>query len=336
MDEVEHGAVGYDVYAWAVKVMQSIWLMGPTASGKTHLALELARHLPVELISVDSALVYREMNIGTAKPDAATLREFPHRLIDIIDPAEAYSAARFRMDALETMTDIHARGNTPLLVGGTMLYFRALQDGLADLPVSNAEVREAIQAEAAQQGWAAMHAQLALVDPVIAARLHPNDPQRVGRALEVWRLTGVPLSEWQMRGREQAAPEIGRVLKLALLPPRERLRQRIAERFELMLADGFMEEVEALRARGDLRADMPSMRAVGYRQVWEYLDGAHSYARMVELGITATRGLAKRQMTWLRSEREVHDVTACLDLADSRVLVHALKQWLSGGEFGLC
>lgn len=318
-------------------MMQSIWLMGPTASGKTNLALELARRLPLELISVDSALVYREMNIGTAKPDAATLREFPHRLIDIIDPAEAYSAARFRLDALAAMREIHARGNIPLLVGGTMLYYRALQDGLADLPVSNPEVREAIQAEAAELGWTAMRAQLAEVDPVIAMRLHPNDPQRVGRALEVWRLTGVPLSEWQARGREQAAPEIGRVLKLALLPPRELLRQRIAERFELMLREGLLDEVQALRARGDLRADMPSMRAVGYRQVWEFLDGAHTYERMLELGVTATRGLAKRQMTWLRSEREVCDITPCLEREDgSARLVTALAAWLKGANFALC
>ncbi|MDD2892415.1 MAG: tRNA (adenosine(37)-N6)-dimethylallyltransferase MiaA [Halothiobacillaceae bacterium] len=311
--------------------------MGPTASGKTGLALELARHLPIELISVDSALVYRDMDIGTAKPDAATLHEFPHHLVNILDPAQAYSAARFRLDALAAMREIHARGKIPLLVGGTMLYYRALQDGLADLPVSSPEVREAIQAEAALQGWAAMHAQLALVDPLIAARLHPNDPQRVGRALEVWRLTGVPLSEWQARGREQAAPEIGRVLKLALLPPRELLRARIAERFEVMLRTGLLDEVQALRARGDLQAEMPSMRAVGYRQVWEFLDGAHTYERMVELGVTATRGLAKRQMTWLRSERDICDVTSCLDHADGVPrLVTALEAWLTGMEFALC
>lgn len=317
--------------------LQSIWLMGPTASGKTGLALELARRLPVELISVDSALVYRDMDIGTAKPDAATLHAFPHHLVNILDPAQAYSAARFRLDALAAMREIHARGKIPLLVGGTMLYYRALQDGLADLPVSSPEVREAIQAEAAVQGWAAMHAQLALVDPLIAARLHPNDPQRVGRALEVWRLTGVPLSEWQARGREQAAPEIGRVLKLALLPPRELLRERIAERFELMLRTGLLDEVQALRARGDLQAEMPSMRAVGYRQVWEFLDGAHTYERMVELGVTATRGLAKRQMTWLRSERDICDVTSCLDHANGVPrLVTALEAWLTGAAFTLC
>ncbi|OYY74212.1 MAG: tRNA (adenosine(37)-N6)-dimethylallyltransferase MiaA [Gammaproteobacteria bacterium 28-57-27] len=317
--------------------LQSIWLMGPTASGKTGLALELARRLPIELISVDSALVYRDMDIGTAKPDAATLCEFPHHLVNILDPAQAYSAARFRLDALAAMREIHARGKIPLLVGGTMLYYRALQDGLADLPVSSPEVREAIQAEAAVQGWAAMHAQLALVDPLIAARLHPNDPQRVGRALEVWRMTGVPMSVWQARGREQAAPDVGRVLKLALLPPRELLRERIAERFELMLRTGLLDEVQALRARGDLQADMPSMRAVGYRQVWEFLDGAHTYERMVELGVTATRGLAKRQMTWLRSERDICDVTACLDHADGVArLVTALEAWLTGMEFALC
>ena len=313
--------------------MQSIWLMGPTASGKTGLALELARLLPVELISVDSALVYRGMDIGTAKPDAETLRAFPHRLIDIIDPTEAYSAARFRADALEAMREIHARGRIPLLVGGTMLYYRALQDGLADLPAADPVLREAIQAEAQERGWVALHEELARVDPQAAARIHPNDPQRLGRALEVWRLTGVPLSEWQARGREQAAPELGRVLKLALLPPRELLRERIAARFTQMLEAGFIGEVETLRARGDLHLGLPSMRSVGYRQVWEYLDGAHTYERMVELGVTATRGLAKRQMTWLRSERDLHVLDT--DVSLSR-LVDALEPWLAGGGFVAC
>ncbi|MFZ5466878.1 MAG: tRNA (adenosine(37)-N6)-dimethylallyltransferase MiaA [Pseudomonadota bacterium] len=313
--------------------MQSIWLMGPTASGKTGLALELARRLPVELISVDSALVYRGMDIGTAKPDAETLREFPHRLIDIIDPTDAYSAARFRADALEAMREIHARGRIPLLVGGTMLYYRALQDGLADLPAADPALREAIQAEATVRGWAALHEELARVDPQAAARIHPNDPQRLGRALEVWRLTGVPLSEWQARGREQALPALGRVLKLALIPPRELLRERIAERFTQMLEAGFIGEVEELRARGDLHLGLPSMRSVGYRQIWEYLDGAHTYERMIELGVTATRGLAKRQMTWLRSECDLHalDMNVSFDR-----LVDALEPWLAGGGFAAC
>ncbi|MEW6692168.1 MAG: tRNA (adenosine(37)-N6)-dimethylallyltransferase MiaA [Pseudomonadota bacterium] len=313
--------------------MQSIWLMGPTASGKTGLALDLARRLPVELISVDSALVYRGMDIGTAKPDAETLRAFPHRLIDILDPSEAYSAARFRQDALEAMREIHARGRIPLLVGGTMLYYRALQDGLADLPAADPALREAIQAEATVRGWAALHEELARVDPQAAARIHPNDPQRLGRALEVWRLTGVPLSEWQARGREQAAPEVGRVLKLALIPPRELLRERIAVRFTQMLEAGFIQEVEALRARGDLHLGLPSMRSVGYRQVWEYLEGAHTYERMVELGVTATRGLAKRQMTWLRSERDLHVLDA--DVASDQ-LVARLAPWLAGGGLAAC
>lgn len=313
--------------------MQSIWLMGPTASGKTGLALELARRLPVELISVDSALVYRGMDIGTAKPDAETLRAFPHRLIDILDPSEAYSAARFRQDALEAMREIHARGRIPLLVGGTMLYYRALQDGLADLPAADPALREAIQAEATVRGWAALHEELARVDPQAAARIHPNDPQRLGRALEVWRLTGVPLSEWQARGREQALPALGRVLKLALIPSRELLRERIAVRFTQMLEAGFIQEVEALRARGDLHLGLPSMRSVGYRQVWEYLEGAHTYERMVELGVTATRGLAKRQMTWLRSERDLHVLDA--DVASDR-LVARLAPWLAGGGLAAC
>jgi len=316
--------------------LQSIWLMGPTASGKTGLALELARHLPVELISVDSALVYRDMSIGTAKPDAGILREFPHHLVDIIDPLEAYSAARFRAEALAAMREIHARGKIPLLVGGTMLYFRALQDGLAELPVSDPAIREAVLAEAAQLGWAAMHAKLAEVDPLIAARLHPNDPQRVGRALEVWRQTGVPLSILQARGREQAAPDVGRVLKLAILPERELVRRRIAERFELMLCDGLIDEVIGLRARGDLHLALPSMRAVGYRQVWEFLEDAHTYEDMVELAVTATRGLAKRQMTWLRSERDVCDITTLLDQTEGIThLVTALEAWLTGAEFTL-
>jgi len=313
--------------------MQSIWLMGPTASGKTGLALELARRLPVELISVDSALVYRGMDIGTAKPDAEILREFPHRLIDIIEPTEAYSAARFRADALAAMREIQARGRIPLLVGGTMLYYRALQNGLADLPAADRALREAIQAEAEARGWAALHTELAKVDPQAAARIHPNDPQRLGRALEVWRLTGVPLSEWQARGREQAAPEVGRVLKLALIPPRELLRERIAERFTQMLEAGFIAEVEGLRARGDLHLGLPSMRSVGYRQIWEYLDGAHTYERMIELGVTATRGLAKRQMTWLRSERDLH----VLNIGTSPArLADALELWLAGGDFVVC
>ncbi|MGK0673211.1 MAG: tRNA (adenosine(37)-N6)-dimethylallyltransferase MiaA [Halothiobacillaceae bacterium] len=313
--------------------MQSIWLMGPTASGKTRLALELAQRLPVELISVDSALVYRGMDIGTAKPDAQTLRAFPHRLIDILDPSEPYSAARFRQDALGAMREIHAAGRIPLLVGGTMLYYRALEQGLADLPPADPTLREAIQTEAKLRGWAALHEELATVDPQAAARIHPNDPQRLGRALEVWRMTGVPLSVWQARGRAQAVPAVGRVLKLALIPPRELLRERIATRFAQMLADGFIQEVEALRARGDLHLGLPSMRSVGYRQVWEYLEGAHTYERMVELGVMATRGLAKRQMTWLRSEHDLHVLD--LDIALDR-LVAGLESWLSGGVFAAC
>lgn len=313
--------------------MQSIWLMGPTASGKTKLALALARRLPLEIISVDSALVYRGMDIGTAKPDPETLREFPHRLIDILDPAEAYSAARFRQDALAAMHEIHAAGRIPLLVGGTMLYYRALEHGLAELPAADPKLREGIQAEAEERGWAALHAELARIDPEAAARIHPNDPQRLGRALEVWRLTGVPLSVWQARGRAQAAPKVGRVLKLALIPPRELLRERIAERFTQMLKAGFIQEVEALRARGDLHLGLPSMRSVGYRQVWEYLDGAHTYARMVELGVTATRGLAKRQMTWLRSEQNLHALD--MEVAPDR-LAAGLESWLGGGGFAAC
>lgn len=278
-----------------------IFIMGPTASGKTDLAVECVRQLPAELISVDSALVYRQMDIGTAKPDAGLLHEAPHRLIDIIDPAEAYSAARFRADALAAMADIVAAGRVPVLVGGTMLYFRALQQGLSELPSAAPDIRRAIEAEAQQQGWQHMHEQLARVDAAAAARIHPNDPQRIQRALEVYRATGQTLTEfWHQQQARQLPYD---VIKIALVPAdRDVLRQRIAERFQHMLELGFVDEVRALRARGDLNPDMPSMRCVGYRQVWEYLDGKTDYNAMVEKAVIATRQLAKRQMTWLRKE----------------------------------
>ncbi|MDQ1362776.1 MAG: tRNA dimethylallyltransferase [Pseudomonadota bacterium] len=277
--------------------------MGPTASGKTALAVECVRELPCDIISVDSALVYRGMDIGTAKPDADTLRCAPHRLIDLIDPAEAYSAANFREDALREMAGITAHGRIPLLVGGTMLYFRALQQGLSELPSAEPEVRQRIEAEAAQQGWQVMHQKLAQVDPVSAARIHPNDPQRIQRALEVYMASGMPMSRLWAQQHENPLPYD--VIKIALIPAnREQLRVRIARRFDLMLEQGLVEEVRALRARGDLDLSMPSMRCVGYRQVWEYLDGQCDYATMVEQGINATRQLAKRQLTWLRREPE--------------------------------
>ena len=283
----------------------AIFLMGPTASGKTGLAVELVQRLPLEIISVDSALVYRGMDIGTAKPDAATLAVAPHRLIDIRDPGEAYSAAQFRDDALRAMELICARGNTPLLVGGTMLYFRALQQGLSDLPGADPEVRAQLEALATKIGWAAMHQRLAGVDAESAARIHPNDPQRIQRALEVYELTGVPLSELCRRGRE-TAPNY-RFLKIVLAPPeREVLHQRIEARFRAMLEQGFLDEVQRLHQRGDLNPQLPALRAVGYRQAWMYLQGELSADQWVERALVATRQYAKRQLTWFRAEPDAH------------------------------
>ena len=277
---------------------QAILLMGPTASGKTAMAMALAQHFPVELISVDSAQVFRDMNIGTAKPDAATLREFPHHLIDLISPEEAYSAARFRHDALEAMADITARGKIPLLVGGTMLYFKALLEGLAELPKACPETRADIDAQANSLGWPAVHAELAKVDPVTAARLHPTDAQRVQRALEIYRLSGRPMSALLDEGQKQA-PAYD-YLSLGLLPSdRSVLHTRIAERFDAMLAAGLENEVSALRQNYQLTPDLPSMRCVGYRQVWEAQDGTSPRSEMRDRGIYATRQLAKRQITWI-------------------------------------
>ena len=278
----------------------AIALMGPTASGKTALALALSQMLPCEIVSVDSALVYRGMDIGTAKPSAAERAGVPHHLIDIRDPADAYSAADFRRDALPLLAQISARGNTPLLVGGTMLYFKILRDGIADIPAADAALRAEITAEAAREGWPALHAELTRVDPQAAAQIHPNHSQRIQRALEVFRATGTPISQWQQAAAPQ--PLSHRLLEFALAPSeRAILHERIAARFMTMLKQGFIEEVETLRARGDLHTDLPSIRAVGYRQVWDYLDGAYGYDDMVEKGIAATRQLAKRQLTWLRS-----------------------------------
>ena len=281
----------------------AIFLMGPTASGKTALAVSLVEQFPLEIISVDSALVYRGMDIGSAKPDAATLARAPHHLLDIRDPTEAYSAAAFCEDAQRLMADIVARGKVPLLVGGTMLYFRALLQGLDDLPRADPVVRQKLEQAAAARGWPALHAELALADPVTAARLAPNDSQRIGRALEILQLTGKPMSA--LLDRVQAALPY-RVLQLALIPSdRAVLHQRIAARFDAMLAEGLLEEVKALRQAYALTADLPSMRAVGYRQAWSYLDGEIDLKGLRERGIAATRQLAKRQLTWLRSWPEV-------------------------------
>jgi len=275
--------------------------MGPTASGKTALACALADRFPVELISVDSALVYRGLDIGSAKPDAATLARYPHALIDIRDPAQPYSAADFREDALVAMEVIRERGNVPLLVGGTGLYFRALQRGLSDLPEADPALRQTLAAEAASIGWTAMHARMAALDPVAGARIRPGDAQRIQRALEVMTLTGRPLTELQQVGTVQRFP--WRVLKLALLPDdRSLLHERIARRFDEMLAAGFLDEVRQLKRRADLHADLPAIRAVGYRQAWEYLEGEGDATTFRNRAIYATRQLAKRQVTWLRSE----------------------------------
>ncbi len=279
----------------------AIFLLGPTAAGKTALAVELVQWLPCDIISVDSAMVYQGLDIGTAKPDARTLARAPHRLIDIIDPRQAYSAAMFRNDALSEMRAISAQGRIPLLVGGTGLYFRALERGLSDLPAADAGVREVLQTQARELGNAGLHKLLAEVDPVAAARIHPNDPQRVQRALEVYRLSGRPLSELQ--GLDGAGELPWRVIKLGLAPAdRAILHARIRQRFEAMIAQGLIDEVAGLRARGDLSTQLPSMRIVGYRQVWQYLDGLLERGEMLERGIIATRQLAKRQLTWFRGE----------------------------------
>lgn len=303
----------------------AIFLMGPTAAGKTDLALELARVLPCELISVDSALIYRGMDIGTAKPDKAVLAEFPHRLVDIRDPAESYSAAEFRADALAAMAEISGRGRIPLLVGGTMLYYKALLEGLADMPAADPQLRAELEARAQAEGWQALHDELRAVDPESAARIHPNDPQRLVRALEVYRLSGQSMTAHRQRqaaentaGRASAGGQFPyTVAQLAIAPAqRQWLHERIARRFHLMLEQGFVEEVEALRQRSDLHVGLPSIRAVGYRQVWDYLEGNLSRAQMEESGIIATRQLAKRQFTWLRGWDDVQwlDSLACDNL----------------------
>jgi tRNA dimethylallyltransferase len=275
-------------------------LAGPTASGKSAAALALAQALHAEIISVDSALVYRGMDIGTAKPTPAERSQVPHHLVDIRDPAQAYSAAEFAADAQRLAGEIHARGRRVVLAGGTMLYFKALFEGLAAMPGADPTLRAQIEAEAAQDGWPALHAQLARVDPATAARLAPNDAQRIQRALEVFRATGTPLSLFH--GEELRAPGLQPGLFLSLEPSdRAWLHERIARRFDAMLDAGFLDEVRRLRARGDLRPDLPSMRSVGYRQAWEALDADEPVASLRERGIAATRQLAKRQLTWLRS-----------------------------------
>ncbi|MFC7459483.1 tRNA (adenosine(37)-N6)-dimethylallyltransferase MiaA [Hydrogenophaga defluvii] len=309
--------------------MSTRWLAltGPTASGKTAAALAIAQRWPVEIISVDSALVYRGMDIGTAKPSAAELAAVPHHLIDIRDPLDAYSAAEFVRDATRLRDDITARGRVPLLVGGTMLYLKALLDGIDDMPPAQPDVRAAIEAEAQAQGWPALHAQLAQVDPATAARLAPNDSQRISRALEVFRVSGQPISALQQGARKGAWPlPAGALLSLE---PTDRawLHARIAQRFDAMLAAGFLDEVKVLRARGDLHPDLPSMRCVGYRQAWEALDAGAPAAlqQLREQGIAATRQLAKRQITWLRSMPQRTPIACEAPDALAQVLQHAAR-----------
>lgn len=281
-----------------------ICLMGPTASGKTQLAVKLVQQFPLEIISVDSAMVYRTMDIGTAKPDQATLKIAPHRLIDIRDPKVAYSAAQFREDALQEIQKILQQKKIPLLVGGTMLYFRVLQQGLSHLPSANSAVRKKMTEEAAQSSWPTLHQRLVKIDPIAAARIHPHDSQRIQRALEVYELTGKSLTAWQQES-DLSFPNY-QFYNVAVAPAdRAILHERIAQRFKQMLQDGFIDEVRRLQARGDLTLEMPAIRSVGYRQVWEYLQGSCTYDEMQERGIIATRQLAKRQLTWLRSWPEI-------------------------------
>ena len=311
-----------------VSIPQAIFLMGPTASGKTSAAVELVTKLPVELISVDSALVFRYMNIGTAKPDAATLAKAPHHLIDIIDPTSTYSAAQFRVDALRLMAEISARGKVPVLVGGTMLYFKALQGGLSGLPEASQEVRAKLDREAAQIGWPAMHAKLANIDPKTAARLMPNDMQRIQRALEVYEITGETMSGLFAKQTSEALPY--KLLKIALVPSdRKVLHQRIEARFEQMLAAGFVDEVSALKTKYSLTPESTSMRCVGYRQVLERLAGQYDDAELRDRGIFATRQLAKRQLTWLRGMDGNVEID-CLNADLNSVVFNEIKQFIKG------
>jgi tRNA dimethylallyltransferase len=292
--------------------LRALCLAGPTAAGKTAAALAIAARWPAEIISVDSALVYRGMDIGTAKPSAAERAAVPHHLIDIRDPQQAYSAAEFVRDAEALIDAIRGRGRLPLLVGGTMLYFKALFDGLDDMPAADPAVRAALEAEAATRGWPALHAELARVDPVTAARLAPADSQRIQRALEVWRVSGRPMSAFHTSKTGAKSDLSAMGIALFSLEPQDRawLHERIARRFDAMLAAGFLDEVLALRARGDLHAELPAMRCVGYRQAWEALDGTLPLAELRDRGIFATRQLAKRQLTWLRS-MPARTVVAC-------------------------
>jgi tRNA dimethylallyltransferase len=305
---------------------RALGIAGPTASGKTAVALAIARELPVEIVSVDSALVYRGMDVGTAKPNAQERAAVAHHLIDILEPTQAYSAAQFVADARQLIDAIHARGRVPLLVGGTMLYFKALLEGIDAMPAADPAIRAAIDARAAREGWPALHAELSRIDPVAAARLPPTDSQRIQRALEVWHATGRPLSAWH--SAREARPAAWGDVQLLSLEPSDRawLHARIAERFDAMLSAGLVDEVGALRARGDLHPGLPSMRCVGYRQAWQALDEGtpQALAALRERGIAATRQLAKRQLTWLRSMPARHIVACDAPDATARAVQGAL------------
>ncbi|MFT5425801.1 MAG: tRNA dimethylallyltransferase [Gammaproteobacteria bacterium] len=280
-----------------------IFLMGPTATGKTDIALSLFKQYPIELISVDSAMVYKGMDIGTAKPSKELLNEVPHRLIDICEPDETYSAARFRADALQAIDEIHSQNRIPLLVGGTGLYFRALASGISDLPDADVKVRQQLELEAEEIGWQAMHARLAEIDPISAERIHPNDPQRIQRAMEIYEITGRNMTDHHKDDTTSSFPF--KVIKIILNPDdRSILRERIKHRFLQMLDDGLIDEVRTFHENGRFSGSLPAMRMVGYRQVWNFLDGETNYEEMVEKGIVATRQLAKRQMTWFRKEED--------------------------------
>jgi len=302
--------------------LRCLCITGPTACGKTELALAVAREMPVEIVSMDSAMVYRGMDIGTAKPSPEIRRAVPHHLIDILEPTEAYSAGRFARDAAAAIAGVLERGRLPLVVGGTLLYLRALREGLAPLPRANRTVRAALDAEAREHGWPALHRRLAAVDPEAAARIAPTDPQRIQRALEVYELTGTPLTELQRQTSRRAAPVL--VETVAVLPPdRAVLAERIERRFDAMLNEGLVREVERLRARGNLTPSMPSVRAVGYRQLWDYLGGVCTLPEARERAIAATRQLAKRQLTWLKSEPAAQVLQAFSLEAEQKLVRHA-------------
>jgi len=311
-----------------------IFLMGPTASGKTDLAIGLREQLPVDLISVDSALVYRGLDIGSAKPSVEELTQAPHRLIDIRDPAERYSVAEFRRDALVAIESIHAVGRIPLLVGGTMMYFKVLLEGLADMPEADLAARAIISEEAELHGWPYVHAQLTVVDPETAAAIHPNHSQRISRALEVYRTSGKTMTQLRNEQSRQQQDLFNRyqIIQVAIAPhDRKVLHERIGRRFQLMLENGFIEEVKGLRARGDLDKDLPAIRAVGYRQMWEYLDGDYDYAEMISKGMAATRQLAKRQLTWLRGWESLNWVYTDTESGENRkksILINEILNYL--------